>query len=238
MTPAEEQTIRELRRQVERNDAHTERECAACLKDVAWALLPSLDGTITYVDCEQLCSAGRVDMIVIAEILETGGGICSGAYVWELKAPQISLFDIETQNQACPSQELFKAENQLLHYHHSIANSGHLRDRWGIVSPDCIKFGGIVIGRDCTFVKCEGDAFVLGRRLAEQALRIRDSAFYRGSGIRVWTWDRVLAILENQTLSHRMIVGDPETRIELRHIETESIGISENVVVKLFPESV
>jgi hypothetical protein len=215
MTP-EEETIRELREQIERTDAHTERECAGCLKYCPWALLPTLDGTITYLDCEQLCSAGRVDMIVIAEILEVGGNTRPGAFVWELKAPQIPLFQLETQNQACPSPELYKAENQLLHYHHSVANSGHLRDRWGIVSSDHVKFGGIIIGRDNAIVKCESKDLLLGNRLAAQALRIRESVFYRASGIRIWTWDRIVTVLESQTLSHRKFVGEPDTVINIK----------------------
>lgn len=91
MSPEEEKNIRELKEQIERTDAHTEQECAGCLKYCPWALLPTLDGTITYLDSEQLCSAGRVDMIVIAEILEVGGITRPGAFVWELKAPQIPL---------------------------------------------------------------------------------------------------------------------------------------------------
>jgi hypothetical protein len=175
-----------------------------------------MDGTITYLDCEQLCSAGRVDMIVIAEILEVGGNTRPGAFVWELKAPQLPLFQLETQNQACPSPELFKAENQLLHYHHSIANSGHLRDRWGIVTPDHVKFGGIIIGRDNAIVKCEQKDIVLGKQLASQALRIRESVFYRASGIRIWTWDRIIKILESQTVSHRKFIGEADMAINIR----------------------
>ena len=216
MSPEEDINIRELRKQVERTDAHTEQECAKCLKNCPWVLLPTMDGTITYLDCEQLCSAGRVDMIVIAEILEVGGNTRPGAFVWELKAPQLLLFQLETQNQACPSPELFKAENQLLHYHHSIANSGHLRDRWGIVTPDHVKFGGIIIGRDNAIVKCEQKDIVLGKQLASQALRIRESVFYRAFGIRVWTWDRIIKILENQTVSHRKFIGEPDTAIDIR----------------------
>ena len=215
MSPEEEKNIRELKEQIERTDAHTEQECAGCLKYCPWALLPTLDGTITYLDSEQLCSAGRVDMIVIAEILEVGGITRPGAFVWELKAPQIPLFKMETQNQACPSPELYSAENQLLHYHHSIANSGHLRDRWGIVCPEHVKFGGIIIGRDNAIVKCEEKDLVLGGRLASQALRIRESIFYRASGIRVWTWDRIIKILESQTLSHRKFIGEPDTTLNI-----------------------
>lgn len=216
MTTEEEKCIRELRAQIERTDAYTEQECAESLKYCPWALLPTLDGTITYLDYEQLCSAGRVDMLVIAEILEVGGNTRPGAFVWELKAPQIPLFQLDTQNQACPSPELYKAENQLLQYHHSIANSGHLRDRWDIVSPDRVKFGGIIIGRDNYIVKCETKDIVLAKRLASQALRIRESVFYRASGIRVWTWDRIITILESQTLSHRKFIGKPDTVINIR----------------------
>jgi hypothetical protein len=84
------------------------------------------------------------------------------------------------------------------------------------VSPDHIKFGGIIIGRDSAIVKCDEKDLVLGNRLASQALRIRESVFYRASGIRVWTWDRVLTILESQTLSHRKFIGDPAARINLK----------------------
>jgi hypothetical protein len=215
---SEEKTIRQLKAQIERTDAQTERECAECLKYYAWVLLPTLDGTITYLDCEQLCSAGRVDMIVIAEILEVGGNTRPGAFVWELKAPQIPLFQLETQNQACPSPELYKAENQLLHYHHSVANSGHLRDRWGIVSSDHVKFGGIIIGRDNAIVNCDSNDLLLGNRLATQALRIRESIFYRASGIRIWTWDRIFKVLESQTLSHRKFVGESDTVINIKQM--------------------
>jgi hypothetical protein len=227
MTPEQEREyIEQLREQVERNDAHTENECAKLLKDLAWALLPAFDGTITFVNCEQSCSTGRVDMIVIAEVSALGGEIHKGAYLWELKAPQLPLFVIETQNQACPTPDLFKAENQLLHYHHAMANDGHWRTRWDIASPDYVKFGGIVMGRDNTFVECRACDPVLSRRLASQAIDIRQSVFYRSFNISILTWDRVLTILANQTLSHRKIMGDVTTKIDLKATSTSTIGIA------------
>ncbi|MFH1146745.1 MAG: hypothetical protein V1736_03460 [Pseudomonadota bacterium] len=48
---------------------------------------------------------------------------------------------------------------------------------------------------------------MLGRQLAFQALRIRESVFHRASGLRLWTWDRIVAVLKTQTLSHRRFVG-------------------------------
>lgn len=205
---AKEREIEQLRCQIERGDAHTERQCAGHLKNLAWSLLPILDGTITYVTCEQLCSAGRVDMLVIADILEFGGQTFRGVYVWELKAPQLPQLYINSQNQACPTHELFKAENQLLNYHNSISKDGHLRERWGIISPDHVRFGGIVMGRDHNIVDPKKKDRIESHALAIQALQIRDSVFYRSHGIRLWTWDRVLTILSTQTISHRKFTGD------------------------------
>lgn len=208
--------IIELKKQVERTDAHTEQDCADYLVKDASVLLSTKYGIITYVNCEQFCSAGRLDIIVIAEMFEVGGNTRKCAYVWELKAPQLPLFQLETNNQACPSSELFMAENQLLHYHDSIAHDGHYRDRWGILSSDDVKFGGIIIGRDDAIVKCKEKEITLGKQLARQALRIRESIFYRTNDIRVLTWDWIIKFLESSTVSHQKYTGTPDTTINVR----------------------
>jgi hypothetical protein len=213
MTPEE---VIEFKKQVERTDAYTEQECAKYLVKDASALLSTKYGIITYLNCEQICSAGRLDIIVIAEMLEVGGSTRNCAFVWELKAPQLPLFQLETNNQACPSSELFLAENQLLHYHHSIANDGHYRDRWNIVSPDDVKFGGIIIGRDNAIVKCKEKEITLGKQLATQALRIRESIFYRAYNIRVLTWDWIIKSLESSTVSHQKYTGKSDATIDVR----------------------
>lgn len=230
MSPEEERNIVNLQNQIERVGAHTEQECAQCLKSAPWPLLPTLDGTVTFLDSEQLCSAGRVDVIVIAEILETGGRARPGAFVWELKAPQLPLFQWDTLNQACPSPELLRAENQLLHYHYSIANDGHFRDRWGIVSSDYVKLGGIVIGQDRGIIQCEIDNLALGKQLALQALRIRESVFYKASGLRLWTWDRIVTVLKTQTLSHRRFVGEADALVNVIESTVSSTTIVDEQV--------
>jgi len=213
MTPEE---VLEFKKQVGRTDAHTEQECANYLIKDPSVLLSTKYGIITYLNCEQICSAGRLDIIVIAEMLEVGGNTRKCAFVWELKAPQLHLFQLETNNQACPSSELFMAENQLLHYHDAIANDGHFRNRWGIVSSDDVKFGGIIIGRDDAIVKCKEKEITLGRQLAIQALRIRESIFYKANVIRVLTWDGVIKFLESSTVSHQKYTGNPDTTINVR----------------------
>jgi hypothetical protein len=213
MTPAD---VIELKKQVERTDAHTEKECANYLVKDASVLLSTKYGIITYVNCEQICSAGRLDIIVIAEMLKAGGDTRKCAFVWELKAPQLPLFQLETNNQACPSSELFMAENQLLHYHDSIAHDGQYKNRWGILSSDDVEFGGIIIGRDDAIVKCKEKEITLGKQLATQALRIRESIFYRAYGIRVLTWDCIIKFIESSTVSHQKYTGEPDTTINVR----------------------
>jgi hypothetical protein len=174
--------IEQLRKQVERQDAYTERECASHLKNLASVLLPISEGTITYINNEQICSSGRVDMVVIAEAVTFGGETQPCAYVWELKAPQFHLFFIDTDNRACPTDALFKAENQLLHYHDSISKDRSFLERWRIVSSDDVKFGGIIMGRDHAIVDHRGRDYALARPLAIQAQHKREVTFYNSLG--------------------------------------------------------
>jgi len=208
MNPDDEQIIAELRRQVELEGSYTERQCGEQLKHIPWVLLSPFDGTITYVDCEQVCSAGRVDMLIIADVLQVDGMTHPEAFVWELKAPQLHLFQIETENRATPTNDFFKAEDQLLHYYDSVRKSGHLQRRWGIL-PDDVKMGGLIIGQNSTFVRCRDTDSLLAHNLAKQALDIRESMLYRSHNIRIWTWDRVLSIAETPTFSFRRMTEQP-----------------------------
>jgi hypothetical protein len=215
MTPREE-AVEELRRQIDRQDKRTERECGECLQHIAWVLLPIFDTTITYLNQEQRTSTGSIDLIVVANAVRPGNNVRREAFVWELKAPQLYLFEMETQNRACPTLELLKAENQLLHYRDEVAKSGHLRERWEILSPDHVNFGGIIMGRNGRMVKPKANGDSRALDLAHQALEIREMAFYKSNNIELWTWDKVLAIAESQIVSHQRITGDPEAAIDLQ----------------------
>lgn len=235
MTPQIPQVIIELRNEIELKDTNTERSCEKLLSNIPWVLLPTLNGTITYVDHQQMCSAGIVDVIVIADVVQLGGDTRREAYVWELKAPQLHLFKIETSDRACPTNELLKAENQLLHYHSAVSRDGHLRDRWDISSSYQINFGGIIMGRNSTLVRYMDTQSSYALDLANQAFRIRKKHFYEHPGIRLWTWDYVLEIAESQTVSHQKITGDPSTSINLKtiHVGLDAIIVRESVNVKI-----
>jgi hypothetical protein len=231
MTPPVSQVINELRKEIELEDAKTERACEKLLSNIPRVLLPTLNGTITYVDHQQMCSAGIVDVIVIADVVQLGGDTRREAYVWELKAPQLHLFKIETSDRACPTPELFSAENQLLHYHSAMSRDEHFRDRWGISSSYQISFGGIIMGRNSTLVRYTDEQSLYAPELANQAFRIRKKYFYEHASLHLWTWDHVLEIAESLTFSHQKITGDPSASMNLKitSVAIDAILVQESV---------
>ncbi|NLD35354.1 MAG: hypothetical protein GX654_00620 [Desulfatiglans sp.] len=216
----------QLKKEIERTDAQTELECGKLLKNIAWVLLTIADGNTTYVRTEQICSTGRVDIVVLANSLQPGGNFRREAHIWELKAPQVPLFDLKTQSQAQPSVHLYSAETQLMHYCYAVSNDAVLLRRWGILSPDHIRLGGIIIGRDINFVACNEEDKTLAKQLACEAHEIREVFFYRKLNLKLWTWDKVITLAESQSLSHHKFQGDPKISIDLH----ESVDLSATII--------
>jgi hypothetical protein len=113
-------------------------------------------------------------------------------YIWEAKAPQCYLFERETKNRVCPTKELVKAENQLLHYYDESKGSAQFRDEFKIGREDDVRLGGIIIGTRSRLVKSRNYDPETSMTLALRALRIRSKYFYRENGIRVMGWDYLL----------------------------------------------
>lgn len=208
--------LTQLKKEIGRTDAQTERECGKLLENIAWVLLTIADGNTTFVRTEQICSTGRVDIVVLADSMQPGDNLRREAHIWELKAPQVPLFDLKTKNQANPSADLYGAETQLMHYCYSVSNDAVLLKRWGVLSPDHIRLGGIIIGRDISFIACKGEDKTLANQLACEELEIREVFFYRKLNLKLWTWDKVITLVESQSLSHQKIQGDPEISIDLQ----------------------
>ena len=219
--------LTQLKKEIERTDAQTERECGELLVHIAWVLLTIADGNTTFVQTEQRCSTGSVDIVVLADSMQPGGNIRREAHIWELKAPQVPLFDLKTKSQAQPSVYLYNAETQLMHYCYSVSNDAVLLRRWGILSPDHIRLGGIVIGRDLNFISCKkGENIELAYQLACEAHDIREVFLYRKLNMKLWTWDKVINLAGSQSLSHQKIQGDPAVSIDLQ----ESVDLSATII--------
>lgn len=186
-----EEIYKQLKRCVEVEGTRNESECGKWLGKVAKILLPLGDETITYVDSEQTSSSGRVDLIIIADSIKPSGTKIRKAFIWELKAPQVYLYEVENKNRARPSDDLYSAENQLLHYHDTISQDGSWRTRWGITPGNNVVFGGIIIGRKSNFVAKKGEDLTNAKGLAEVANEIREKVFYQNK-IKLWTWDEIL----------------------------------------------
>lgn len=212
-----EDIIINLQKEIERTDAQTEKECGSLLEQIAWVLLSVADGNATFVNSEQSVTAGRLDIIVLAETQQAGGFQQREVYIWELKAPQLKIFEIKTKSLAQPSQHLYGAETQLMHYYYSIVNNPMLLKRWGVLSPDYVKFGGVIIGRDKNFVshKLKDLDAGSGEILAKEAHDIREKYIYRHLNMRLWTWDKILYLARSKSLSNQKFIGDPNTTIEL-----------------------
>jgi len=209
MTPKE--IIDQLRCQVEKQDCYTERECAEHLSNISHILLPALD-ELYYVDSELNCYSGRADLTIIADRIGPGGQR-RVAYIWELKAPQLYLFKMETKSRACPYLHFFEAENQLLHYHNELA-VGSFRDKWKISYND-VLLGGIIIGRNDKLVKCKNrEKYKNAEVQAKIANDIRINLFYNPNRMDLLTWDQVLWLAEKFVNSHQKHLGDPEEMVD------------------------
>ncbi len=208
-----DKTIQELKTAIEVVGTHNERECACLLGKLSNILLPTDQGHIQYIDSEQYVYSGRVDLIVYADAMETLGSIRRIVYVWELKAPQLSMFSIDTNSRVRPTDHLYDAENQLIHYHDSLCNNSSFREAHKILSAQDVKFGGIIIGRSYNYVECRGMDEGKAKNLAEHALRLRQGLFYTPHGIKIWTWDTVLMKADLLAQSFTIIEGDAATQL-------------------------
>lgn len=214
MTKAE--VLQELENKIAVVGTQNETECTALLTEASYVLLPTEQGQITYVNTEQTVHPGRIDLLVYADCAQASGARRRTLYVWELKAPQLSLFRIDTNNRARPSAALYDAENQLVHYHDSLRDNGSFRGTHKILAPDDVKFGGIIIGRSSNYVwhkaKIEADR---AHDLAEQALRLRQRLFYDPHGIRIWTWDTIVQRMRVMEQSFTDSQGDASAVIDV-----------------------
>lgn len=188
--------LEDLLGHIDTDAGNRESECAEILKKAASVLLPLEEG-FKYANSEVINSAGRLDLIVIGQ-QETGGGRTqTTAFIWELKSPQKAVFHLENNSRAAPTNDLFSAENQLLHYYQEVLTSGSLRARF---NNDHVHPAGIIIGRLNTFCRIPTGVDVPQEQavnLAEHCLKIRSDYFYATKGIRVLTWTQIYRRLQN-----------------------------------------
>lgn len=188
-------SLARLRALVAENKLRQELDCGKIPRKKAHILLVPAKTDVVFVDAELNTPPGRVDLIVVADQARPDGNDRRIAYIWELKAPQCYIFELDGPGRARPSRDLYAAENQLIHYCATLAGDQLWRQRWRILSPEHVMPGGIVIGRRSTFVRAAVRYQARDRPLANQALDLRQQYLYRSYNIEVMTWDRVVELI-------------------------------------------
>ena len=206
----------ELKELIEGN-TQKELKCRKYLCYVPHILFKEFVTDIIYSDKEYRTFSGDSDYVISGIVKEESGISYPKAYIWELKAPQCFIFKRERGGRLSPTSDLFEAENQLLNYYHDILGQQSFLDTYR-VAPQNVQAGGIIIGCNKTTVK--GKFEELKRdELYEKAIKIRQY-FYKSMGIRLLTWDYVLANIES--VKHD---GETKESLEIRPISTSRLPI-------------
>jgi hypothetical protein len=173
---------------VHENGRSTELECREYLHLATDLLLPTSPQEIIHLNAEDRNFFGSTDYIICARLYGDTGANERAVSLWEIKAPQAYLMEQDdNKNRYRPTKELYKAENQLIHYWYHARNDGTFRQRFGLTSDSQVKLGGIVIGRFDRITRDEPR-----RDAAQLSLDIRRSTLYQPHGIKVYVWDRLL----------------------------------------------
>ncbi|WP_186065960.1 hypothetical protein [Burkholderia gladioli] len=168
-----------------------EIECQDFLRDAIELLITGLDAVVEIGRREQQLMVGRADYFIVYSGFDMNRRPGRFASVWEVKAPQCFVFDEDTQERLSPSIDLVHAETQLMYYVTEIRGSQMMRERFGILRPDDVQFGGIIIGRDDQMVKRKVRSTLTEEhmtRLVDEAVHLRARTFYKPNQIRLLTW--------------------------------------------------
>jgi hypothetical protein len=180
----------EFKAAIERENVHNEIECGNFLHYAIEWLLPKTS-IETKFQKEDRNYFGSSDFVISATIFDDQSKMIRHAYIWELKAPQCYIVERDdSKNRFRPTTEYVKAENQLLHYYQEALDNDGFRKRFEIMDANNIRMGGIIMGRSDRLVS---NFDPKDQQNVWTALTLRQNYFYHAHGIRLLTWDRVLA---------------------------------------------
>lgn len=218
---------------------HEEKACQGFLKDIALHLVPFrvAPEDIIQTGREESCRTGDSDFSV-SVVVDNGALGRRYAYVWEVKAPQKYLFELDkAANRLRPSDDLYSAENQLVNYVAELSDSKNFRLKFGLEAiTDEVRPGGIIIGRKDRLVRGSAEDAKKNEGLARFAFATRDAYLWSPAGIRIYTWDWVCAQLEQQggRTSARPSAGPqgvarPPTTLNLLAYASEALSIGDEI---------
>ena len=180
------------------DENNKEKECRRYLRYVRDLLVDVTSATFLDEAEEYRGHSGDSDYLIVCRAVEESGIESNEAYIWEVKAPQVYLFEHDTNNRVKPTREYISAENQLLHYYEECKGSTQFREEFNITHPDDVKLGGLIIGSKKTWVKGGNYDESTLKRLYKRALSLRTRYLYGHSGIKVMIWNRILRVFEKK----------------------------------------
>ena len=171
---------------------HTERECQQYVGDIAEKLFEQTPESFVTIRLEQRSFYGSSDFIVAANI-RTATGLQRHVRFWELKAPQSLLMKWDgNNNRYGPSDDLVKAENQLIQYVYLAQRDGAFHSRYSTYG-DFVRPGGVIIGRNEKLINSSNPQEI---EAAAESLKIRGIMMYEAMNIKLYTWDHVKYLLK------------------------------------------
>ena len=172
-----------------------EIECREYIKYVLDFMVPYTGiYSIVHSSEERPGTSGPSDLIIVCERQKYRKPTKS-AHIWEIKAAQEPAFVRCNNQRVRPSQPFIKAENQLLHYWNDCLNA-QFREEHGITSDSEIHLGGVVISCERTKVSGADYDEYLRDSLYRKASDLRQTQFYKTSGIKIMIWDEILDVLK------------------------------------------
>lgn len=191
-----------LKRLVELNTGN-ENQCRDALIPFAQKLLGN--NKLVLNRAEWTSNRGRIDLIIIAEPIETDFGskllaTDKIAIVYELKAPNKHLFEFHSSKRFIPTKDLSLAETQLFDYtQRSLQDMLYFSQTFGATD---VRPGGIIIGREQTMFKITAqqtnkfqDTHELDT-LKKSTINARNKFLYHKTNLSVYSWDHVLNLVK------------------------------------------
>ncbi len=181
----------ELKKLIE-SDSNKEEQCKKYLIKLENYLFRDKLINKIKIDIEYRGNSGDSDIIISGITEDDLGTQYNEAFIWEAKAPQCFIFKKDNENRLKPSDDLVKAENQLLHYYLDQKNNQQFLNDFKIQDPKNVKIGGIIIGSSNT--KIERKSEIPHQRHESLFDKMFDTRklLYKSENIKLAHWDTIL----------------------------------------------
>lgn len=181
------------------SEAQNELACRAFLPQIAKHLCHHTINRVQRISSEEPTRFGLSDFVISAEVSHGGLSEVIG-YVWEIKAAQLFLYELDVNSRRFrPTIDLIRAETQLLHYVSDAQDSKAFKEYFGLGVTSKVLPAGIIIGRRDRIAKVTGspgqEPSLDQETLAKHSDYIRRTILYEPAQIWVKTWDWVIDTL-------------------------------------------